>query len=42
MPDLPSGTVTYLFIDIEGSTPLWEQHQAARRQEAVAQLGLVG
>jgi class 3 adenylate cyclase len=41
MPDLPSGTVTYLFIDIEGSTPLWEQDQAARRQ-AVEQLGLVG
>jgi predicted ATPase/class 3 adenylate cyclase len=25
-PDLPSGTVTFLFTDIEGSTRLWEQH----------------
>jgi class 3 adenylate cyclase len=25
MPDLPSGTVTFLFTDIEGSTALWEQ-----------------
>jgi predicted ATPase/class 3 adenylate cyclase len=23
---LPSGTVTFLFTDIEGSTPMWEQH----------------
>ncbi len=26
---LPSGTVTFLFTDIEGSTQLWEQHQRA-------------
>ena len=26
-PALPSGTVTFLFTDIEGSTRLWEQHQ---------------
>ena len=25
MPDLPSGTVTFLFTDIEGSTARWEQ-----------------
>src|SRR5262245_12557142 len=25
-PDLPSGTVTFLFTDIAGSTALWEQH----------------
>src|ERR671910_3843543 len=31
MPDLPSGTVTFLFTDIEGSTALWEQDQAAMR-----------
>jgi class 3 adenylate cyclase len=24
MADLPSGTVTFLFTDIEGSTALWE------------------
>jgi len=26
MPGLPTGTVTILFTDIEGSTRLWEQH----------------
>ena len=26
MPDLPSGTITYLFTDVQGSTPLWQQH----------------
>ena len=31
MADLPSGTVTFLFTDIEGSTALWEQDQAAMR-----------
>src|SRR4051812_26136836 len=25
MPDLPSGTVTFLFTDIEGSTERWER-----------------
>src|SRR6187401_647072 len=29
MPELPSGTVTFLFTDIEGSTALWEQDRAA-------------
>ncbi len=28
-PPLPSGTVTFLFTDIEGSTKLWEQHPQA-------------
>jgi predicted ATPase/class 3 adenylate cyclase len=28
---LPTGTVTFLFTDIEGSTQLWEQHPAAMR-----------
>ena len=26
MGTLPSGTVTFLFTDIEGSTQLWEKH----------------
>ena len=26
MPELPSGTVTFLFTDIEGSTRLLEEH----------------
>src|SRR5918993_5383944 len=29
MPDLPSGTVTFLFTDIEGSTARWERDQVA-------------
>jgi predicted ATPase/class 3 adenylate cyclase len=35
MPDLPSGTVTFLFTDIEGSTALWERDRVAM-QAAVA------
>ncbi len=32
MPDqLPTGTVTFLFTDIEGSTPLWEREPVAMR-----------
>lgn len=30
-PNLPSGTVTFLFTDIEGSTRLWEKHPAAMK-----------
>ena len=37
MPDLPSGTVTFLFTDIEGSTALWERDHAAM-VEAVERL----
>jgi predicted ATPase/class 3 adenylate cyclase len=29
MPDLPRGTVAFLFTDIEGSTALWERDHAA-------------
>ena len=29
MAELPTGTVTYLFTDIEGSTALWEQQADA-------------
>src|SRR5690242_20229025 len=31
MSALPTGTVTFLFTDIEGSTPLWEQDPGAMR-----------
>jgi len=29
VPELPSGTVTFLFTDLEGSTRLWEEHPKA-------------
>src|SRR5437899_2693090 len=31
MAPLPTGTVTFLFTDIEGSTRLWDQHPEAMR-----------
>jgi class 3 adenylate cyclase len=31
IPELPSGTVTFLFTDIEGSTALWERDPAGMR-----------
>src|SRR6266536_3894099 len=31
MAELPSGTVTFLFTDLEGSSRLWEQHPDAMR-----------
>ena len=40
MPDLPTGTVTFLFTDLEGSTRLWERqpeatHRALIRHDAI-------
>src|ERR1700686_2508625 len=32
VPTLPSGTVTFLFTDIEGSTRLWETQREAMAQ----------
>ena len=29
MAELPSGTVTFLFTDLESSTRLWEEHPDA-------------
>jgi len=31
MAELPSGTVTFLFTDLEGSTRLWEEHPEAMK-----------
>jgi class 3 adenylate cyclase len=31
MPELPTGTLTFLFTDIEGSTRLWEHHPIEAR-----------
>ena len=33
MPHLPTGTVTFLFTDIEGSTRLWEQRKAEMKDD---------
>jgi class 3 adenylate cyclase len=35
MADVPSGTVTLLFTDVEGSTTRWE-HQPEAMQAAIA------
>src|SRR5215469_16109896 len=31
---VPTITLTFLFTDVEGSTPLWERHEATMRQVA--------
>src|SRR5215213_4234422 len=41
MADLPSGTVTFLFTDIEGSTTLWERDQAAMAIAVARHLALL-
>ena len=41
MPDLPSGTVTFLFTDIEGSTPRWERDRQAMAQAVDRHLALL-
>src|SRR5215207_7365090 len=41
MPDLPSGTVTFLFTDIEGSTALWERDRTAMREAVDRQLAIL-
>jgi predicted ATPase/class 3 adenylate cyclase len=39
--ELPTGTVTFLFTDIEGSTPLWEQMPDAMRPAVALHLNLL-
>ncbi len=41
MADLPSGTVTFLFTDIEGSTALWERDRRAMADAVERHLGLL-
>src|SRR5215207_11387468 len=42
MHELPSGTVTFLFTDIEGSTRLWERAPEAMRAAVARHDELVG
>ena len=39
--DLPTGTVTFLFTDIEGSSLQWEQHPEAMREAVARHDGLL-
>jgi class 3 adenylate cyclase len=41
MPDLPSGTVTFLFTDIEGSTRRWQQDPVVMAQAVARHLTLL-
>ncbi|MET0894978.1 MAG: adenylate/guanylate cyclase domain-containing protein [Acidimicrobiia bacterium] len=42
MAELPSGTVTFLFTDLEGSSTLWEQHPDAMRGALARHDALIG
>src|ERR687894_2407474 len=42
MSELPRGTVTFFFTDIEGSTRLWEHDRAAMRVAVDRHLALLG
>ncbi|MDF2758302.1 MAG: adenylate/guanylate cyclase protein, partial [Thermomicrobiales bacterium] len=41
MLELPSGTVTFLFTDIEGSTALWEQDRVAMAAAVARHMALL-
>src|SRR5262245_9582417 len=41
MPDQPSGTLTFVFTDIEGSTRLWEQFPQPMHQARLRQIQLI-
>ena len=41
MPELPSGTVTFLFTDIEGSTERWERDRAVMAASVARYLVLI-
>ncbi len=41
MPNLPTGTVTFLFTDIEGSTALWERDQVAMATAVARHLAIL-
>ncbi|MDF3017124.1 MAG: adenylate/guanylate cyclase protein, partial [Thermomicrobiales bacterium] len=41
MTELPRGTVTFLFTDIEGSTALWERDRIAMREAVDRQLAIL-
>jgi class 3 adenylate cyclase len=41
MPELPRGTVTFLFTDIEGSTARWERDWVAMAEAVDRQLALL-
>jgi predicted ATPase/class 3 adenylate cyclase len=41
MAELPTGTVTFLFTDLEGSSRLWEQHPAAMKDALARHDGIL-